>query len=377
MALGFGNDILDRLTQQQQLRQTAETQVGGSWSLSRLLDQYHTRYPWMDPTAKWSLAKTGIDPQSDTAQAAAQSAANLEVNNGLGFQPIGSPVTKPSTPPDTSNVFATLEGLRTQRSQPAPDPTKYAAPAPSALQQLAGDDWNKLQPNEQAELAKIRITQGQPGDENSVYPDMPAAARTADPNSSVYKVEGWDQLQPFWQQKVADILGKTVDAFMNINRDGHHSLTGRNGYFNDGYLVTNHETALAHPVTSYDVLAPLAPILRPAFMVSSAPLQELTGEFRNLYQLATEHTNPNWTESQSDLGVAIGKNGLNPLGWDAGTGVFVDPNSPVAQERQRRILERGRLRLKDLRGLRSRHGETDEHSEDQRQDRFHSNLPTL
>jgi len=76
---------------------------------------------------------------------------------------------------------------------------------------------------------------------------------------------------------------------------------------------------------------------RAAFMALDAPVQEIQGQVRNLYA-ATQGRNPDWLESQSDLGVYIGNPDL-----DAGSGLFVDPESALANERRRREAERGQI----------------------------------
>jgi len=76
---------------------------------------------------------------------------------------------------------------------------------------------------------------------------------------------------------------------------------------------------------------------RAAFMALDAPVQEIQGQVRNLYA-ATQGRNPDWLESQSDLGVYIGDPDL-----DAGSGLFVDPESALANERRRREAERGQI----------------------------------
>lgn len=91
----------------------------------------------------------------------------------------------------------------------------------------------------------------------------------------------------------------------------------------------------------YDPNNPLAftsMVIQPAGMLMNAPVQELQGQFRNVVS-AARGGDPNFLESQSDLGVMLGDQGDHAL--SPGTGYFVDPESEVAKERRAREAKRG------------------------------------
>lgn len=77
--------------------------------------------------------------------------------------------------------------------------------------------------------------------------------------------------------------------------------------------------------------------IRGGFIAMDAPVQEIQGQIRNVYAL-TQGEHPDWTESQSDLGILFSNPELS-----AGTGLFVDPESELANERRRREAERGQI----------------------------------
>jgi hypothetical protein len=87
-----------------------------------------------------------------------------------------------------------------------------------------------------------------------------------------------------------------------------------------------------------DPLGFLQPAIQPLMMTMDAPVQEFQGQFRNIYS-AAHGGSPDWTESQSDLGIWLGS-GQKLSG---GQGWFVDPESPLGMERYRREAERGKV----------------------------------
>lgn len=351
--MAFGrDDTLDRLRRASMLAAASRNQVDPS--LPARLDGYQKRYWWMDPSAKWSMSKAGIDPTDPTAQLAATSAASVEADSGFGFRDFGSPVLKPSVAPDVTSILHGLDSKLTA-SVATPDPAQYAA-QPSMLAQINPDGWAKLQPNEQAELSKVTLSSADKGQYLTGYDAQTGVTAKAgsvrdswnDPSVQVYKVDGFEKLSPFWQQKIGELLTKAVDpeaGSFGQQRQGFTNYQGRGVSFENGTLITGGKSIsdwfqANKGAGTFDVLAPLAPVLRPANVVAAAPFQELVGEFRNLYALAHGKT-PNFLESQSDLGVAIGQSGFNPSDWDIGNGLFVDPAGSVEQERQRRIEQRG------------------------------------
>lgn len=317
-------------------------------ALSARLGAYHEAFWWMDPGAKWSLAKAGIDPTDPSAQAAAHAAAHIEMNGGLGFAPIGSPVTKPSSPPDVSSILAGLE--QQPRYTPATPAGQYAAPSSGPLRQLFTDDaWNQLDPTAQQAINNLQVTKLAPGEQyanQGLSPSDLAKLTESDTKQTPFQLQGWTQLTPAVRDQIAPVLAKAIGADQRFGASPNY--VGANAYFDieRGVLSSGGQTgfgaALERNSGQLGILEPLAPIMRPAFMVSSAPFQELTGQFRNVYELATQHDNPNWAQSQSDLGIAAGDL-LGGRKVDVGSGIFVDPNSEVGKERQRRLLERGTI----------------------------------
>jgi hypothetical protein len=331
--MGWGQGMIDtesinKLRRLQQLRETADRETSGTVALS--LSTYHLLYPWMAPDAKWSLAKAGVPPTSETATTAARAAAQIENTQGLGFQPIGSPVTKPSGPVDATSI---LNGLEQRRTQPVPtaDPAALAAPS-SPLRQMAGDQWDQLDPAVRSELDKLTITDDKPS-------NAPA-------EKMFYQVGGYDSLSLAARHALSEIVGKYAsDQKFEGYVQSFASDPGKT------FLVAAHPLELDKPALSfggYDAgnLGAIVPIVRTTGMVLSAPFQELEGQFRNLHQFAQGlnegegFTNPGFLQSQSDLGVAVGDVlGGRPV--DTGEGFFVNPQSGVGQERYRREIQRG------------------------------------
>lgn len=89
-------------------------------------------------------------------------------------------------------------------------------------------------------------------------------------------------------------------------------------------------------------LPSITPIARTMFMGMDAPIQEATGQIRNIYG-ALHGEDVDWLQSQSDLGVAIDRNGIANISKGSGHGLFVDPESAVAIERRRREAELGQI----------------------------------
>lgn len=81
---------------------------------------------------------------------------------------------------------------------------------------------------------------------------------------------------------------------------------------------------------------------RAAFMILDAPTQELQGQFRNLVG-AMRGRDVNFAETQSDLGITLGRALTGGEALDTGQGYFVDPRSELAQERLRRERARGTI----------------------------------
>lgn len=343
----FDSDLFQKINTFQQQQRTAFSQVDPTVAAS--LADYHNRYPWMAPDAKWSLAKAGIDPTDPTAQTAAAAAAHLEVNNGLGFAPIGSPVTRPAAPPDTTDVFTRLEQLRNQHTG-APLPALQQPAGQSPMQQIIGDNWKNLRPPVQALLAGVTFEQD----------DQFKQKLGLRSDQVLYKLGGtFSSLSYDLKKLVEDTVAKYGDANkMDASVDyispngGTVKGSGASEYASPDstpYVSVSQPVKFDKPALQlggYDIgdLGPVMPIIRTGMMVLSAPHQELTGAFRDLYDLAqsVHEGHPSLPDigSQSDLGVAIGDL-VHGRPVDTGSGFFVNPQSPVAQERFRREAAHG------------------------------------
>lgn len=352
------DDVFAQLEQLQTRSAVADSAVNNDPTLSSRLGDYHQRYWWMKPDAMWSLAKSGIDPTSPTAYAAALSAGHLAAQ-GTGFQPLGSPVTKPGQPPDVTSILQSLD--QQPRVTPHPDPSRYAAaprdlglggrqisaPA-SPAQQLAGDEWFKLDPGVQDELRRVSFAPA-PADAasaitNYLTPDA-ALNPTAGPRnpSTFYSLVGADNLSDAARQALRDKVLTSKSTGGQVNFYGTPgaiqipNMTGpvvEIGKATDPAYYASVNEALNGAPSSFQV-GSLA-----ASTVLSAPLQEVQGQIRNLHELLYEHDNPNWLQSQSDLGIVAGDL-LHGRKVDLGSGYF--PGGGVVAERQRRETERGRI----------------------------------
>jgi len=77
-------------------------------------------------------------------------------------------------------------------------------------------------------------------------------------------------------------------------------------------------------------------LIRAGATTLDMPVQELQGQIRNIYG-AAHGKHVDWTEPQSDLLIQA------QTGLSAGSGMLVDPESQVADERRRREAERGKI----------------------------------
>ena len=340
-------DGLAKLRRLEQLRETAAVQASDP-AVAQRAAAYHEQYPWMAPDAKWSLAKAGISPISETARAAALAAAHMEVNQGFAFAAPGSPVTRPAGPVDVTAVARSLDQIRQQQPQ-TEDPAQFAAPpkitGKAVVESLAGPDaWNALQPDEQARLNGLSFVQGHNpyANDNSTYevkgdvsdPYVADLLQRVLPSNSV-------RLWGPWKVHEKDVNGNP----MSTVGLGQKDLGGPPQITFTGKVHQDDPNAFgaigASGLQAAGVGEVLTPLLRTGFAAMAAPLQELQGQIRNVHQ-ALNGENPDWTESQSDLGIAAGDL-LAGRKVDLGSGVFVDPTSHSVQERQRRELERGTI----------------------------------
>lgn len=326
------------------------------------LDQYAQHYWWMDPGAMFSLARAGIGVTDPAAQAAAVSAAHLQAG-GMGFAPIGAPVTKPAGEVDTTGVFAKLDQM--QQQTPATQLSSSIRPAgshsaggiglgnalgqsPPAERLIGIPQWAKLSDDQQRELSGLTF-----------------AASATDPNT--YTVAGLENLSPgtrdvFHRQLASGdlalqariggpwALGNPYDAVGNKKSQQMIDLELRTSADRPEYQGANTITFSTSPMHQNQGAAEqllgvaggtpvLGSALRAATTGLSAPYQEVQGVMRDLHQVLYEHELPNF-ESQSDLGVVAG-DWLHGRPVDLGTGPFA--GGQVHQELERRQLLRGNI----------------------------------
>lgn len=387
-------DYFAKLGRWDQLNQAAESQVGQDPNLSQRLGAYSNHFPWMDPSAMWSLAKAGIDPLHPAAQAAAASAAQLKVATGAGYGTVNGSQTPPSQS-DIPNVLNGLTGInddldRVKQAQNAstPPPMAYAAPPQSQIQQLMGrrsgvkglglqkTSWDLLPQDVRDQLRQVSITPASASDlpvqQPSTDPNLPTGVahpvyNVTDDSHEVFRLGGTENLSP----DAASVLNRVIDnaagggdaAIVKTGPlSGASGLAGTGGNFiaiekrplprafiegpgNAGPIGGGTDpisTLSASALPNGGASTGLNAFIRTSGMVMGAPLQEVQGQIRNAYQLGVNQERPNIFQSQSDLGIALGDIAQGKKA-DTGEGFFVDPNSGVAQERERRALERGNI----------------------------------
>ena len=346
---------IEALTNWQQLNQRAQSAVQDQPGLSARMGRYQQAYWWMDPGAILSMAKAGIEPDHPVAQQAATYAAAIKNDSGLGWDSKGSAVSAGS--PDITDVQARL----TQLSQPKPqlNPSYYAAPV-SQIASLLGknqftgifgkllnqlpSEWDKLSPDVQRELSGLQLSptvddKGNPAIDLGNTDSLSDNARTA-LNSALgggMRTQGSVSFkQGGYTPEMAQRYGSR-NLIIGVPVQQQVQAAGLNESQVSGPLAANGLPGIPN------LSGQAQKGIQFGFMAAAAPLQEVQGQIRNVYQLGVNHENPKWLQSQSDLGVAIGQ-AEQGQHVDIGGGLFgAEPGSPVVQERQRRERERGEI----------------------------------
>jgi hypothetical protein len=372
------SDTLDKLQQNQQRSDAADSAVGipsaagaavgDAAGVAYRVGDYQNRYWWMDPGAIWSMAKAGIPADHPAAQTAALAAAHVGVTQPFAFSLPGQPqpqAVQQNAVPDLTGAAQQFDKL-SGRTQPGPQPNAYAQTAPNIpAKLLAGDQWDTLAPDVRADLAKL-----------SFVADKPPDARG---DRSYYRIEGFDQMSSRGREALANLTRTYAQKNgLEGSVDTYSSDPSKT------WLVSAAPVKLDNPgvsVGGYDItdLGSLTAIARGAGIAASAGFQELSGQIRNAYQAlspmgerhpgdisvtdtpeqmaaaqqyrrshpgysnlgtAPDFTAPNWTESQSDLGIIAGDL-LHGRPVNTGEGFFA--SGDVAAERQRREALRGQI----------------------------------
>lgn len=328
------------------------TVIGGNDDqFSQRLADFHNRYWWMDPEASWSLAKAGIGPDDPAASAAAMAAAyqNQQVG-GTAFTGYGR-TTAPSVHYDSSAAAAYTANAGPAVAASGGNTQIRAQENP--VQKIIGADWQTLDDAARSQLSALQL---QPVDQTQRLGSGSGAS-----GGQAFQLAGFDTLGPVAQKAL-------VTALHNLGKNVQ--LTGAAQAAEDNLFHKGQATAVpsvyegpatvflpkeVDPRTSGGALAEgfaatqmigegipvLGAGLKSLFLVGNAPFQEVQGQARNIYG-ALHHEGVSWFEPQSDLGIAAG-HVLHGEKVDMGSGIFVDPASPLAQERLKTEQERGLL----------------------------------
>jgi hypothetical protein len=355
------HDPIGALTQVHTRNQAADDHINrlGDPGLSQRLGDYNQHYWWMDGGAAFSLAALGFHPSSAVAQAAAQVAAHVKATSGLGFNSPGSPMQlagMPSTPDAIDHWSSALN----QPTQGAVNPEIYAAgPKPPIANLFDDNTWRALDPNIKQELGQVQFVQSDPSVVNM--------QRTGGQAKAVYQMTGTAGLSIQAQTALRDavspqrgmtLLGPMVDRLNPTPPPGAYTppkLTSDYVTFNEapkqdlgggqfGHLIPSPAQAMGvggGGAGMQDLGTAIQGAQRGIQMAAigaAAPLQEVQGQVRNVYQASVEHQQPNWLESQSDLGVWAGSGFSKDIGGGL-LGAALD--SPVHQELLKRQASRG------------------------------------
>lgn len=293
-----------------------DTQSGARlYALVNDLVQMQKRHWWMQPVAQMALASTGIAPDSATAKAAAEIGAKIEADQGYGFQEPGGSL----------KAFLAAAGTAIS-GQGAAYGGSY--------------DWGKVlvDPTDDTRYSTYYGKGDNGGDLTTLTANGLEQPITDHPNTAA----GQQFLEKRGIVTGADAQRFRDDARATVERLTKGDVNDLSGPDKALLYQSNRNTQISdddYRTLRSDFATPVAPVARTGFMVLDAPLQELQGQVRNVYA-ATHGGDPNWLQSQSDLGVAAGDL-LGHREVDVGDGLFVDPNSGVRQELLKRQRERG------------------------------------
>lgn len=325
--------------------------------LSRYQDLYH----WLAPATMMTLVRNGIKADSPDGAQIAMTAAKVEADRGTAFtqpQPVAAAQAKNLRGP-FSDVFDAIDQAHANEDKYITQPQSPAESLYGPRLNLPGlgmgkTAWDKLPLDVRNELSQLQF--------NPVDTSTASTFQGGAPAQQVYELPGIDQLSPAAKaaltQQVTDpnsgfyVHGpafgtqeRGANGFAPVTGSNYLVFTGKGrdtspsgGQYGNVIGVRPMNPTAAGVQDLSQVVNPLA---RAANMAMAAPLQELQGQTGNLFQ-AFHGTTPNFLESQSDLGVSI-DDIIHGRPADSGQGLFVDPSSPVAQERRTRQLERGNI----------------------------------
>lgn len=248
------------------------------YALAYDLIQWQKKYPWMKPQVTKALAQYGIDPNSASGRTIAELGAKIKMDSGLYFYESGQAVRAKH-----------LQTGGHQDERAAKVALGIAEQGLGAAYVGADESFQFLR-----DMGENRYVKQAAGSSLAFEFREGAAA-------DQYPVTG---------KKVSDVKGGSA-------------MGGSSRGLSEANVLPKQIT----------------PVIRTGMMILDAPLQELQGGFRNA---VSGRQKPFDYESQSDLGVALGKLASGDR-VDVGTGLFVDPNSEVSKERIRRALERGNI----------------------------------
>lgn len=318
--------------------------------------------PWLPPGVALALAKGNADP-SVVHEAAAAGAAM-----GAGLPPFGTPVPAHRMVPGDRELFAQADPrdrLRAQREAPgsATDPSQMRSPMAPLMADLGGkgllEDGALRSPvgvrgeydlDEYVETARdpenrakaellVEVLRGVTGED-------PLSMVDADGNEIIYFPDRgvvaprsmYEEAQPRSIEQLAATAmrgaGTVVPPAVGEFLANRHMPT-----IYDAPGVRDTAPAQHVQATTAGLRGVGTPreVIQTNFMALNAPIQEFTGQIRNVYGAVTGRP-VDWWEPQSDFLISMGDDSLEP-----GDGIFVDPDESLAQERVRREAERGQI----------------------------------
>lgn len=290
---------------QQRARRVAAEQMGPH--AARLMSRYARTYPWMKPGVARSLAMAGKDPEDPDAQAIARSSF-LEYRD------------------DNRNYYS----QQVKAGALTPGEANRALNFPYEYKQYqVTDPTLQLSPQEfDRRVDQYMI------DLRANNPD--AAPAWFETNRNLYIRRLRDQTE--------GKLVKTPEYEDELRQRRETRRAAEGGRESGGGGRPGSLAALQMSKGMGDVaragVGDIQANTRALAMAADAPIQEIQGQFRNLYALTHGQSfgDIDWLESQSDLGVMLGNPDL-----DQGSGYFLSLDSEVAQERRERESKRGQI----------------------------------
>ena len=301
------------------------------------MDEMQKKYWWLKPSLIHGMAKMGVGKDYKTVRLAAEAGAKVEADSPFGFKEPGEQV----------KVSAAAGNLA-----PVPDPqvmsaveALYQKPDPiGALHlQKMPTGWDYLPDSIKQELQTVQFSEAKPSDVPGYNPN--ASNRT--PLQGAYEIKGVENLSPDAQNALRDAATKagfSLSGPIQYKPGTDQAIIGSTrNLMVAGNTPVGIEGASTLAGGIPDIGPVIKPVVRTGAMVLDAPIQEMQGVVGDVYAAAHGNLPDNLLESQSDLGVSLGHLFTQGEMGDSGEGYLVDPESPVAQERRRRQLERGNI----------------------------------